>query len=385
MLKTLRRRFAYLAGAGMLCACTSVEHAGNVYKGDPAIRAANALAVSAHEQSMAPALSVAVLKDGDIIWSEAFGKADLENDVDATPQSKFRLASLSKIMTATLTARLVDEGIIDLDADIRETLPEFPDKGAPITLRQLLGHLGGIRHYRNKDFDFTGPGGAIDTRVYSDRASILAIFADDPLIAPPGERFEYTTFGFTLIGLVLEEATGKDYYTLLEEYVLTPADARSIVIDDIFAIIPGRVAPYDPIGRYADMLPPEAGPVVNSFFLNSAYKRPGGGLIGTPEDLVRYGALHFSPGYLSPEIYEQMFTSQKNADGEEIGYGLSWRIDQTRKARVYYHHRGTQAGARSFLVIYPAERLAVAIMSNLNGRPEDIDVLGRAIAAAFLD
>ncbi|MBT8472615.1 MAG: beta-lactamase family protein, partial [Marinicaulis sp.] len=348
MLKKLRLRSAGLAGALMLCACASVDDPGNDYAGDRDFGVARELAISAREQSQAPALSVAVLKGDEIIWSEAFGKADLENNVDATSRTKFRLASISKVLTASLAARLVDDAIIDLDADIRDTLPNFPDKGAKITLRHLFAHLGGIRHYQAKDFDFDQPGGMIDTRPYFDHASILAIFADDPLIAAPGEKFQYTTFGFTLIGLVLEKATGKDYIKLLDEYVLTPAGAETILIDDIFSIIPDRAAPYDPIENFDGMLPPEMGPIVNSFFLNSAYKRAGGGMIGTPEDLVRYAALHFEPGFLSADIYEQMFTSQKNKAGEDIGYGLGWRIDETRDGRVYYHHRGTQAGARSY-------------------------------------
>lgn len=385
MLKRLRAGFASFAGAAMLCACASVNEPGKTYSGNPNLGVARELAINALEQSMAPALSVAVLKDGEIVWSEAFGKADLENNVEATPRTKFRLASISKVLTATLAARLVDEGIIDLDADIRDTLPEFPDKGAKITLRHLFAHLGGIRHYQSKDFDFDQPGGMIDTRPYLDRESILAIFADDPLIAAPGEKFQYTTFGFTLIGLVLEQATGKDYYTLLDNYVLTPAGAEAIVIDDMFKIIPDRAAPYDPIENFDGLLPPDMGPIVNSYFLNSAYKRAGGGMVGTPEDLVRYAALHFQPGFLSPEIYRQMFTPQKNTAGEVVGYGLGWRIDESSDGRIYYHHRGTQAGARTYLIAYPESRLAVAIMSNLNGKPEDIDDLGRSIAAGFLD
>lgn len=342
------------------------------------------MVAGARDENAVPAMSVSVWKDDGIAWSEAFGVADLEHDVPATRRSLFRIGSVSKALTASLAARLAEEGLIDLDADIRETLPAFPDKGAPITLRQLLGHLGGVRHYQGKDYDFTAPGGMIDTRPHPDRESILAIFAGDPLVAAPGETFSYTTFGYTLVGLVLEAATGRDYFDLLSEYLLQPAGAAGVLIDDWFAVIPNRADNYDPIGDYEGYLPATLGPAVNSSPLNSAYKRPGGGLIASADDLVKIAALHFAPGFLSEDMYAQVFTSQKDAAGEETSTGLGWRIDADGAGRTFYHHRGSQQGSRAMLVIYPEERIAVAMLSNLAGAPDDIQQRAQDVAALFI-
>ncbi len=288
-------------------------------------------------------------------------------------------------MTASLAARLAQNGVIDLDADIRRTLPSFPDKGVRITLRQLLGHLGGIRHYQGKDFDFTAPGGMIDTRPYPDDNAILALFADDLLVSTPGEKFNYTTFGYTLVGLVLEEATGHDYYDLLKEYVLAPSAAETVLLDDMYAITPNRAEFYDLTSSYDGFLPSSLGPVVNARPLNSAYKRPGGGLIATADDLVKIAALHFEPGFLSEDLYDQTFTSQKDAEGKLTGTGLGWRIGEDEAGRTYYHHRGSQAGCRAFLIIYPEEKLALAILSNLANQPGDIHERTQEIAELFFE
>jgi serine beta-lactamase-like protein LACTB len=383
-------RTAIAVAAFILCvACSSLSssHSDAFIErsvSDEAVEEARAKIASAREETLVPAISISVWRDDGVIWSEAFGTADLEHNVPATRDSLFRIGSISKALTASLAARLSDEGLINLDADIREVLPSFPDKGAIITLRQLLGHLGGIRHYKSKDYDFNAPGGMIDTRPYPDDESILAIFANDMLVAPPGEKFNYTTFGYTLVGLVLEAATGRDYYDLLNEYVLLPAGVETVVIDQWFEIIPNRVDYYDPISGYEGYLPPELGPVVNSSPLNSAYKRPGGGLIATADDLVKIGAMHFEPGFLSEAMFAQVFTSQKDAAGKETGTGLGWRIGADDKGRLYYHHRGSQMGCRAYLIVYPEERVAVAVLSNLANTPGDIIERTQEIATLFL-
>lgn len=334
-------------------------------------------------ESGAPALVVSVWQGDAIVWSEAFGMADLEHQVPATRASKFRLGSVSKVLTAILAARLADAGEVDLDADIRQALPAFPDKGAPITLRQLLGHLAGIRHYQRKDFDFSVPGGMIDTRPYASDQEIYSLFFDDPLVSRPGAAFNYSTFGYTLVGAVLEATTGRSFYDLLDTYVLAPAGASETVIDDRFAIIPDRVDFYDPTSDYEGYLSRQLGPVVNAWPLNSAYKRPGGGLIGTADDMVRIAALLFEPGFLSQAMYTQMFTSQTDASGKLTGTGLGWRVGKDAQGRTIYQHRGTQQGNRSFVIIFPDEHMAVAILSNLRARPANIEKVAGQIAGVF--
>jgi len=354
---------------------------------EPAHAAAAAQIIEeAMEADHIPAMSVAVMRDGALVWSEAFGLANLETGEPADRESKFRIGSVSKLFTADLAAILAEEGAVDLDADIRTYLPQFPDKGAPITLRQLLGHLGGVRHYDDKDYDFAQAGGPIDWRVYPDAAAILAIFANDPLAAAPGEKYVYSTFGFTLAGLVIEAATGRDYFELVTEKILAPAGIRDIAVDDMFKLVPGRVQPYDSIDDYEGLLAPEEfGPVVNAAPLNSAYKIPAGGLTADADAIAYFGELHVAPGSFSEKTYAALFTSQKTNAGEETGVGLAWRVGTDDSGRRLFQHSGSQQGSRAHLAVYPDDKLVIAILSNLGSRPQDVDGLSKKIAAAFWD
>ena len=348
------------------------------------VEAARADIAAAMAADHIPGMSVAVWRGEELIWAEGFGSADLEQQVPATAQTLFRYGSVAKPLTATLAARLAQRQLIDLDRNIRLYLPEWPERHPPITLRQLLGHLAGIRHYGRKDFDPSASGGMIDWRLYRDRDSILSLFAQDDLVSAPGEKFHYSTFGYTLAGLVMEAATGKDFGTLLREHVLVPGAVDDIYVDDRLLLIPNRSEAYDPASDYRGV-PEAAGPVVNAYTLNSAYKVPGGGLVGDAGSLARFGALHFAPGFVREDIYRQLFTVQRTAAGEPTGTGLGWRIATDPAGRQLFHHSGSQQGSRAHLSVYPEQRLSVAILSNLGNRPDKIFDLAASISAHFLD
>lgn len=351
----------------------------------PAAATASAAIRAAMERDNIPALSVAVMDDGALVWSEAFGVANLENNVAATRDTRFRLGSVSKMFAADLAARMAEQGLVDLDADIRRYLPAFPDKGAPITLRRLLAHTAGVRHYKDSDFDGAQPGGGIDTRLYPDAASILAIFADDPLISAPGAEYHYSTFGYSLVGLVLETAGDKSFARLLDEHILAPAGIDDILPDDLFAIIRDRAGFYDAASDYKAILDlSQYSPIVRAAPLNSAYKVAGGGLIGDAEAVAAFGDLHRKPGFFSEKTFAALFTRQTLTGGAEIPVGLGWRIEQDARGRRIFHHSGSQQGARAHLLIYPDDGVVVAFLTNMGGLPEDSRALATKIAEPFL-
>lgn len=368
---------------GVPAAARTNQPAAATVQSDPRAAARTAIR-RAMAADQIPAMAVAVYQEGRLIWSEAFGMADLEHNVPARTDSLFRIGSVAKVLTATLAVRLAEQGLVDLDRPIRDYLSEWPERHPPITLRQLLGHLGGIRHYVPRDFDASQPGGRNDLRLYPDRASILSLFAGDDLVARPGERFHYSTFGYTLAGLVLEAATGRDYMALLREHVLSPGGIEDIQLDDFFAVVPRRVENYDATEDYRGMVAPSAGAVVNAVPLNSAYKVPGGGLVGSAPALARFGALHFAPGFVGEAMYRDLFTVQQTGAGEATGTGLGWRIGVDESGRRIFHHSGSQQGSRAHILVYPEQRLSVAILSNLGNRPRDIAALAHVIAPSFL-
>src|SRR5215467_11799054 len=165
-----------------------------------------------------PGLTLAVAVDGKIVYAEGFGYADLEQRVPVWPTTKFRIASDSKPLTAAGLMLLVEQGKIDLDAPVQKYVPSFPDKGAKITPRMLAGHLAGIRHY---DSVLEG----------------LKIFADDPLLSPPGKEFHYSSYGFNLLSAVMEAAAGQEFLSYMRSRVFLPLGLRHTVADQTAEII----------------------------------------------------------------------------------------------------------------------------------------------------
>lgn len=326
------------------------------------------LAEALVDASGVPALSVAVGVGGRVVWSEGFGVANLETPSPVTRETRFRCASVSKVITVAALSRLAARGVVDLDAPIQRYLPSYPAAPRPITLRLLAGHLGGIRHYLPKDF-------LLPKKAYANLGEALPIFSGDPLVAPPGERYNYSTFGYTLIGAVLEAATGKPFLEILREEVFALLELRHSGGDLRPDILAGRAALYDR---------DEDGTLRHPEPDDLSYKWPGGGLLSTPEDLVRFGFAHLSGDYLPPGVRESLFVGQKTAAGEDTGVGLGWRVGTDWRGRRIFHHSGAQAGARSTLVLYPDDGLVVALMTNLGNSLPGIEVSAQMLAEPFL-
>src|SRR5215216_1904021 len=161
-----------------------------------AIAQARPLVTNLMKSFGAPGMAVAVSVDGELVWSECYGYADVKRKIPVCPWTRFRIGSISKSLTATAVGLLYDQGRLDLDAPIQRYAPDFPDKGYTITTRQLAGHLAGIRHYTASEH--------LSQKHYSSVGESLNIFKDDPLLFPPGTRFSYSSYGYDLIGAVIE-------------------------------------------------------------------------------------------------------------------------------------------------------------------------------------
>ena len=191
----------------------------------------------------APAMAFAVARGDDCLWSCAHGLANVELAVAARPDHRFRLGSVSKAVTAVAAARLASRGLIELDTPIAYWLPDLPQHHRRTTLRQLFTHTGGVRHYEARDMDPAAPGGPIIQRHYPNRASILALFIDDPLIGEPG-TVHYSSFGYTLASVVMEAAAGQDFLALVAEEIAGPFGLSTLAADEVLAVVPDRVAGY---------------------------------------------------------------------------------------------------------------------------------------------
>ncbi len=305
-----------------------------------------------------PGLSVAIVQDGQIQWAEGFGMADLENLVPATSHTLFRLASVSKPVTATAAMQLWELGKLDLDAPVQKYCPQFPRKEWPVTTRELLGHLGGIRSYRNGN-DSNDPEMTDTSHYFVDPIRDgLKLFANDPLIAEPGTKFNYSTYGYTLVGCVIEGASAERYTDYVREKILVGAGMLSTQVDDRYAVIPDRTRFYhkDSSGR-----------VVNADYQDSSYKIPGGGWLSSAEDMARFEVAIMNDKLLTRKTRDIMWTSQKTSNGSETGYGLGWFSENNGVEPSHPYHEGAQQGAATFIMIAPEQRAGVVVLINTDG------------------
>jgi CubicO group peptidase (beta-lactamase class C family) len=334
-------------------------------------------------QERLPGLSVAVAV-GDQVWSTGVGKADLEQNVPVDSRSLFRTASISKWLTATAAMRLVEEGKLDLDAPIQRYCPQFPEKQWPITARELLSHLSGIRHYygaNGEPRETEQQRTALDERIkreestrytrYTEIVPTLASFKDDPLFFQPGTRFLYTSPGYRVLGCVMEGAAHAPYRALMRRLIFTPAGMSGITEDDSQLIIPHRVAGY---AQDTDKT------LIRAPFRDMSENLPAGGHLATAEDLVRFASAFNDGRLVQPSTRDLMMARPKLLSGADVPdappyfgmgtglyYGMGMFVGSSSWGERLLMHTGRDPGASTELLLAPKSRIAVAVMANMSG------------------
>jgi serine beta-lactamase-like protein LACTB len=328
--------------------------------------AAARLVEQARPKLGAPGVSVAIADEDRLVFAAGYGLADVENQVPATAKTVYRIASISKPMAATAVMQLVEQGRVALDDPIRKYVPEFPDKGGlTITLRHILTHTSGIRHYR--------PGEMANPTHYASLAEAIAIFKDDPLLFTPGTKYGYSTYAYNLLAGVVERASGLSFEAYMREKIWDPAGMRDTRLEHPDEIVPNRARPYV---RRGDG-------VANAPYADLSVKWAGGGIISTVEDLIRFHIALDEGRLLRRETLEQMYTPAKLNDGTPLDYGLGWRIQIDQQGRRWISHSGGATGGTTFLLRYPEGKLAVAVMCNLEGAG-NLGALARQVADVVL-
>jgi serine beta-lactamase-like protein LACTB, mitochondrial len=317
-----------------------------------------------------PGLSAAVVLEGEPRWSQGFGMADLENSSPATSSTLFRLGSISKPISATAVLQLWERGKLELDAPVQKYCPELPQKEWPVTTRELLGHLGGIRHYHP---DGKGDVPEDSARHFASMQESLQIFASDPLVAKPGTKFSYSTYGYTVVGCVLEGAASEKFTDYVRKSIFQPAGMEQTRDDDFFTVIPHRTRWY-----HKD----KSGIVRNAGVLDSSYKIPGGGIISSADDMARFEAAILGDKLLQHATRDLMWTSLKTADGKQTGYGLGWGILDKFGLHILAHTGGQQGTSTAFAVV-PDRRAGVVVLANMDS--VDVDQLAMQILRIALD
>lgn len=353
-------------------------------------------------------LAVGIVHNKETGFLKGYGYADLGAKIPVdVNQTLFRWASLSKPVTAIITAQLVKAGIVNWDFPIQtwfktyqmpkfylldcatnaqtSTLNDyrFPcDRGytevplppsSKITLRTLLGHTAGIIGYDNPR------GSAEPNTSYLDsqrNQSILRWGLENlltkPLLAIPSREYHYTTFGYNLAGVVLEEASGQPYPQLLQTYINNPANLNTLQPDYQWETIPNRVIGYRR----------EKGQIIQDRLTDVSWKMAGGGLMSTPKDLTTFCGALMDNTLLDERAKRTLWTEQITSKGKTTEYGLGFGIGRW-KNHVYIGHSGSQENTKTRLEFYPKDNLCIVIMSNTNTTKTNSFV--KAIAQTILD
>ena len=296
-------------------------------------------------------LAVGVVLEGRVAYLELRGWEDREAGVPVTDQTRFRWASISKPVTAVTALQLVRSGALDLDGDVRELVPELPDRGHPITARQLLGHLGGIVHYSNGPVVRTPRTYPVE-HPFEDVVLALDTFKDSPLVAEPGTRYAYSTHGYILLSAAVQRAGGAPFWSQVRERVVEPLGLATLRPDYQWEEIPHRAVGYR---RSKER-------IVRSSNTDVSWKLGGGGFLSTVGDLAGFAA-GLLGGDLLGEEEKRLAWTPLEASGESSGYGLGFRSGTAGGVRIV-EHSGSQEKTRTWMRLVPEHDLAVVVMTN---------------------
>jgi serine beta-lactamase-like protein LACTB len=307
------------------------------------------------EQNL-PGISVAVGIGQEIVWAEGFGWADVEKRLPVAPTARFRIGHVSKALTSAAVGLLLERGQLNLDDEIQSVVTAYPRKAWPVTLRQLMGHTAGLRHYPGEYADV--PHG------HCERASEgLKSFADSPLLFEPETKSSYSTYGWVLVSAAVEAAAGEPFFRFMQTKIFTPLGMAGTLPDSVTESIPDRATPY--FSRFSGD---------NLFGVNEAPKvdyscfAGAGAFLSTPSDLVRFGMAMSSGTLLQRATVRKLQEPQQLASGKETEFGLGWTVETvplggepTRLASDA--SRSLFGGSASFLV-FPDRGIVVALTTN---------------------
>ena len=326
---------------------------------------ASAIALRFLQKEKIPGLAIAVSKNDGIIYSIGLGYGDLEKQSKVDPaKTQFRIASISKSLTALALAKLVEDRKLDFNTSIYTYLPNFPKKKYDFTVKQVAGHIAGIRHYRGKEF------------LLNKKMSItegLNVFKNDPLLFRPGTEYKYSTYGWNLLSEVIQKTANQPFSIYMKNEVFEPLKMNNTVLEIVDSIVSYKTQFYKKTNAGDIIIGPE---------VNNEFKAAGGGFLSTANDLILFGNEIINPTLVDNKIVTELVTSQVLNDGKKTNYGIGFATNTTKKETHRYSHSGGGIGASSLLLMYPDEKVVIVILSNLSNAK--IKELGNQLEQIFL-
>ncbi|MBL8266723.1 serine hydrolase [Steroidobacter sp.] len=339
--------------------------------------------------SGAPGVSAAVAVNGEIVFSGGYGIADLQSGMPQNGRSVHNIGSISKTQAVVAVMQLVERGKLDLDAPVQTWAPWFPKKQKPITLRMVLTHTSGIRHYKDGEF---GPAEVLSFRQYDNIEESTRFWRDDPLMFEPGKYWMYSSFATNLLHAVVEAASGQGFEDYLRKNVWQPAGMVDTQFDVPARIVARRGKGYE--------LNRKSGQWENAQDENVSYKYAGGGMISTDEDLLRFASALNAGKLLNAKSLAEMYRLQlapdiqtppeegksqrKPSPSRGLSQALIWRVGKDASGRAYAGHSGAVKGTGSMLLNYRDQNVVVALHINGDSGKVSVESAADALAQMFL-
>jgi CubicO group peptidase (beta-lactamase class C family) len=313
-----------------------------------------------------PGLSLAVAKDGRVIYQNAYGLADVELNVPVTADTVFQIQSITKTFTAAAIMMLVEEQKVALDDPVSKYLDGTPESWRPITIRHLLNHTSGIKDFINEP--------TASLRLDVTEQQVLEAAAPRPLDFPPGQRYAYSNTGYHLLAMVIRRVTGKSYGGFLAERVFKPLGMTHTRVQDLSELVPGRARGYLwRNGRLAN----------GDFVAQPILSYGGGGILSTANDLAKWDAALRNETLLRKPTLDQMWTPATLNDGKKSKYGLGWGVNSYSVHRYVEHSGGHVTGFQSVIRRYLDNGLTVILLINQQGEADAGKIAAR-IAGMFI-
>jgi CubicO group peptidase (beta-lactamase class C family) len=312
-----------------------------------------------------PGASVAVLKDGELIYSEGLGWASRDLEVRANRKTKFRIGGSSELFTNIIYQKLIEEGKLNPDSSIQYYYPEFPQKEYKITLQNLAQKTSGLREATLKERNWHA------INIASEKG--LDVIKDDPLATKPGVYQTESPYNYNLLGVVMEKVTAMSYYKLLEHYITDTLNLTNTTIDNPLTTIPNRSNFFDQ--NYIAQ-------VVNAETYDLRYQAASNGILSNAEDLAKFGSALINSDYLSKETKDQLWEPTPLFNEIPSRMANGWMLFVDNSGRKIYGKTSSVIGGSSSIIIYPEENLIIAYACNLTGSMDKTPVF--EVAMHFL-
>lgn len=320
------------------------------------------------DKSNSPGCALAVMQDGEIIYSRGYGMANLDYDLAIRPSSVFHIASISKQFAAFSIALLDQAGKLSIEDDIRKYLPEMPDYGDTITIRHLVHHTSGLRD----QWDLLSMAGWRENDIKTNADVLYLASRQKELNFKPNEEYLYSNTGYTLLAIIVERVSGQTLREFTTEHIFKPLGMTSTHFhDDFEMIVKNRAYGYNPRpgGGYRISIP-----LFDTVGATS--------LFTTVEDLALWERNFYDKKIGGPELIDLMLKPCVLNSGEEIDYAFGIRVAPYRGQRTF-GHSGADAGYRSDFLCFPDQRFAVIILCNFG--PMTPGELSKKVADIYLD